>query len=246
MSLISALSATSLLVIILSEYGLQARKQAANRWLHPWAWWRSLARVGFWALLWLFSGASRSRGWTIGILEAAAVTEATCFILRRGIRSEAAAGRPYGRPWFHLLPWAASVVLTILATVSGNWLREPLAGSLDGMALTLLVNALAVTLLWTWGTFFTVSIIELVRPAGLPDDPQDGLGAGEVIGILERLLVYTLVLAGSLASAGFIVAFKSAARFPQFKQPDFAEYFLIGTLSSVGLATAVGLAAHLI
>jgi hypothetical protein len=62
-----------------------------------------------------------------------------------------------------------------------------------------------------------------------------------IIGLLERILVFVLVIAGSLASVGFIVAFKSAARFPQFKDTDFAEYFLIGTLTSIGLATLLGL-----
>ena len=246
MSLISALSAASLLVIVASEYGFQARKRAADRWLQPWRLWKSLVRAALWALLWLLSGALRSRGWTIGILEAAAVTEAACLVVRRGIRSEAAAGHPYGRPWLHLVPWAAAALLGLVAAVSTDLLHEPLSGSLSGIAQTLLTHALALVLLWTWGTFFTVSIIELVRPAALPAEPQEGLGAGEVIGILERLLVYTLVLAGSLASVGFIVAFKSAARFPQFKQQAFAEYFLIGTLSSVGLATTLGLAVHLL
>lgn len=246
MRLISALFGITLLVCVISEYGLQARKRAAERWLQPWSLWRSIARVGFWVLLWLLSGASRSRGWTISIVEAAAVTEAACLVVRRSLRSEAAAGRPYGRPWVHLVPWAAASLAVILAVVSAGLLHETLTGNLNGIALTVLTHVLAVVLLWTWGTFFTVSIIGLVRPSGLPEDPQEGLGAGEVIGILERLLVYTLVLAGSLVSVGFIVAFKSAARFPQFKQQAFAEYFLIGTLSSIGLATALGLAEHLL
>lgn len=43
------------------------------------------------------------------------------------------------------------------------------------------------------------------------------------------------------AAIGFTVAAKAVARYPQFKNSAFAEYFLIGTLSSVGLATLIAL-----
>jgi hypothetical protein len=60
---------------------------------------------------------------------------------------------------------------------------------------------------------------------------------GEAIGILERLLIVTLVLAGAEAAIGLVIAAKTLARFKQLDDRDFAEYYLLGTLASVAVAT---------
>jgi hypothetical protein len=60
---------------------------------------------------------------------------------------------------------------------------------------------------------------------------------GEAIGILERLLIVTLVLAGAEAGIGLVIAAKTLARFKQLDDRDFAEYYLLGTLASVAVAT---------
>ena len=55
------------------------------------------------------------------------------------------------------------------------------------------------------------------------------------IGWLERFLVVTAILVQSPSMVGLILTGKSIARFPELKE-RFAEYFLIGTLLSMGLA----------
>jgi hypothetical protein len=68
---------------------------------------------------------------------------------------------------------------------------------------------------------------------------------GRWIGNLERFLILTLALAGQWAALGFVVAAKSVARFPEFRgqrHKDFAEYYLIGTLTSALVALASALA----
>jgi hypothetical protein len=65
--------------------------------------------------------------------------------------------------------------------------------------------------------------------------------AGELIGILERLLILTFVIAQNYEAVAFAVAAKSIARFSALDDKDFAEYYLIGTLLSVIVAVAVGL-----
>jgi hypothetical protein len=72
--------------------------------------------------------------------------------------------------------------------------------------------------------------------AGLPS-------AGSIIGWLERALVFGLLLGGSPEAAGLVVTAKSVARFPELSQDQnsFAEYFLVGTLVSIGFAAAVAL-----
>jgi hypothetical protein len=64
--------------------------------------------------------------------------------------------------------------------------------------------------------------------------------AGMYIGWLERFLVITAILVQSPSMVGLILAGKSIARFPELKE-RFAEYFLIGTLLSIGLAVIGGL-----
>ncbi|MEN8242774.1 MAG: hypothetical protein ABFS17_12690, partial [Chloroflexota bacterium] len=56
--------------------------------------------------------------------------------------------------------------------------------------------------------------------------------AGRVIGILERILIFYLVLNAEFGAIGFILAAKSFTRFKDLEERSFAEYVLIGTLLS--------------
>ncbi|MFW5754633.1 MAG: DUF3307 domain-containing protein [Marinilabiliaceae bacterium] len=61
--------------------------------------------------------------------------------------------------------------------------------------------------------------------------------AGKVIGIVERLLVLTLILVGQFSAVGFLIAAKSILRFGEHRKN---EYILIGTLLSFGMAIIFG------
>lgn len=65
--------------------------------------------------------------------------------------------------------------------------------------------------------------------------------AGLYVGWIERFLVITAIVMQSPVLVGLILTGKSIARFPKFKTPRFAEYFLIGTLLSVSLAVLGGI-----
>lgn len=65
--------------------------------------------------------------------------------------------------------------------------------------------------------------------------------AGYLIGILERIIIVTFVMQNQLGAIGFVLAAKSLARFKQLEDKEFAEKYLIGTLSSVALALLVAL-----
>ena len=67
---------------------------------------------------------------------------------------------------------------------------------------------------------------------------------GATIGVLERLLIVALVLIGAEAAIGFVIAAKTLARFKQLDDRGFAEYYLLGTLASVGVALGTGLLAR--
>ncbi|GAA6186995.1 DUF3307 domain-containing protein [Litorivita sp. NS0012-18] len=55
---------------------------------------------------------------------------------------------------------------------------------------------------------------------------------GTIIGVLERGLIYVLILAGQIASVGFLIAAKSVMRYEASKEQKAAEYVIIGTLAS--------------
>lgn len=75
-------------------------------------------------------------------------------------------------------------------------------------------------------------------------ETSDNVGA--TVGILERLLVVTLILGGAELGIGLVVAAKTLARFKQLDERAFAEKYLVGTLASVTVAVASALAAKVI
>ena len=73
------------------------------------------------------------------------------------------------------------------------------------------------------------------------DDGGTTLQMGRLIGILERTILYILIITGNLSTIGFIIAAKAVARFKELEDKEFAEYFLVGTLASVGITLVVTL-----
>lgn len=61
------------------------------------------------------------------------------------------------------------------------------------------------------------------------------------IGIMERLILITLVAADAISAMGFVLAAKSLARYQELNNRNFAEYYLVGTLTSFTLALLAGL-----
>lgn len=89
----------------------------------------------------------------------------------------------------------------------------------------------------------------LVPGSAAADGPgvgrSDEYEMGRTIGILERAVIYLLVLAGQWGALGLVVAAKSIARFPELKDQRFADYYLLGTLASILTALISGLAVRL-
>lgn len=71
-------------------------------------------------------------------------------------------------------------------------------------------------------------------------------GAGMVIGIVERVIVLTLVLVNQYTAITIIFAAKSIARFNELKDRKMAEYYLIGTLESIAFAMFAGIITRLV
>jgi hypothetical protein len=86
--------------------------------------------------------------------------------------------------------------------------------------------------------YLTRNLTAGIKKAG--ETAEQVENAGMYIGWLERFLVVTAILVQSPSMVGLILTGKSIARFPELKE-RFAEYFLIGTLLSIGLAVLGGL-----
>ena len=83
----------------------------------------------------------------------------------------------------------------------------------------------------------------LMRPWADVDLPTGLPQGGTLIGMLERGLIFILVLAGQPGGIGFLIAAKSVLRFEATSKDQRAgEYVIIGTLASFGWALATSYA----
>ena len=226
-------------LLLLTEYGFQTRK-TAMRGLSGDGGRKLIYRLIGWLLLAWAANAWRSPC-DLGLLAAGFVLgELTVTVLHRTIRDQVGRGLPHGGPVAHLILPLASIVFALMIYELHDRFQL-CAFAIDRALPAALAILVPFTALWCWSTLMTVSLVDLVRPGQVRDDLTPALGGGELIGLLERLVVFGLVIGGVIGSLALIVAAKAAARFPQFKEEAFAEYFLIGTLSSVGLAALLGL-----
>lgn len=68
-------------------------------------------------------------------------------------------------------------------------------------------------------------------------------GAGSLIGILERLIILVMLSQNQYSAIGFVLTAKSIARYNKITEdPQFSEYFLLGTLLSMLLVIITYLA----
>jgi len=116
---------------------------------------------------------------------------------------------------------------------TGHWAAWPallpVMALLGGLILSLPAGHYAVGLLMRPHS-------QRIRNTGLRD-------GGRQIGLLERALIYLLILANEPLGVGFLIAAKSILRFDTASRDQrSAEYVIIGTLASFGWAIAVGIA----
>jgi hypothetical protein len=87
---------------------------------------------------------------------------------------------------------------------------------------------------------FPSPTINPAAPALLSFQGRAGTALG-TIGLLERVLIYGFILQGQYGAIGFVTAAKAFTRFKALDDRSFAEYVLVGTLLSGGLALLFGL-----
>ena len=126
------------------------------------------------------------------------------------------------------------VVLALYAPqlwAQGHWAAFPLIAPLMALAAGAIVATRA-------GGFAVGMLMEPFAAAtrhGLP-------GGGQVIGNLERGLIFLLMLTGQAQGIGFLIAAKSVLRFGTVGDDRaISEYVIIGTMASVGWAIAASM-----
>jgi hypothetical protein len=132
----------------------------------------------------------------------------------------------------HVASLAALAALAPGIWAAGLWAACPGLASLmalaAGLILTTRAGGQAVGLLMEpWAE---------EAPAGLP-------GGGRIIGLLERGLIFALLLTGQAGGVGYLVAAKSVLRFGAVGDDrKLSEYVIIGTLASVSWAIVISAA----
>lgn len=135
--------------------------------------------------------------------------------------------------------WAPGSIVTgdnggILGT--GLWSDE---AALPISQLPALMIVLTGFILATRAGGFAVGLLMQPFAARLPPETAaEGLpGAGRLIGLLERGLIFVLVLIGQPQGVGLLMAAKSILRYGALKEDRaLSEYVIIGTLASFGWA----------
>jgi hypothetical protein len=103
---------------------------------------------------------------------------------------------------------------------------------------------IAVALPTLFGGAILIRLVLATRLLKLPDQSikrtavGDTVEIGVYVGLLERLLTLLFLISGQYSAIGFVLVAKSIARFRDLEDRQFAEYYLVGTLLSLTLATA--------
>lgn len=119
----------------------------------------------------------------------------------------------------------------------------PQAGTFSANKLLIVLNSYVAAMFG--GAVLVKKILDTISVKPLGEDEHDrSVQMGKYIGILERGVVLTLAISGALPSVAFVLTAKSIARFDKLSEDrQFAEYYLIGTLTSTLIAIVIGLIA---
>jgi len=147
--------------------------------------------------------------------------------------------------------WVVVQLAHITTIVLAWWICAPDTPSPDEVLATLaqpsaiVVMGGVIVVVWPVGEFIRLVTAQWAEELEVS---QRGLtDAGLWIGRLERLLILAAILAEMPLAIGFLVAAKSVFRIGEVRESGNrkdAEYILIGTLLSFGLAIAVGAVAR--
>jgi hypothetical protein len=159
----------------------------------------------------------------------------------------------WGPAWAPLLVLGGSLVLALLCSawagpaggLLGDWLDATQVPSLRGVSpdRALLLAGAFLVLLSTGNVVvrLVLSATGTTNPAmhDTPEDPEQRLKGGRLLGPMERVLILGLGLAGHLTAASIVIAAKGLLRWPELQSKTeqqwihrLTEYFLVGSFVS--------------
>lgn len=142
---------------------------------------------------------------------------------------------------FELGATGAYIILSALAVGDAN-VTPPwslIVVSLPDARVAALTFTVAITLFLINGG--TQIVRAVLNKADATQSDEVEYNRGRLIGSIERVLLLAMVATGNWAAMGFVIAAKSLVRSREFENNrTFAEYFLIGTLTSSALAIVAG------
>lgn len=118
---------------------------------------------------------------------------------------------------------------------------------------TLLASPIEIEAILSWILAITITmqpvsitinkILHQYQPTIADAEDVGHPGAGALIGILERLIILVMLSQKQYGAIGFVLTAKSIARYNKITEnPQFSEYFLLGTLLSMLLVIVTYLA----
>jgi len=134
----------------------------------------------------------------------------------------------WSQSWWTTVPetWQTGF-LTLLCLVTGFILATRAGGFVIGMSMEGFVRTRS------------DSSGDESSESGEPESDQGLVHGGKWIGLLERALIFVLIMAQEFQAIGFLIAAKSILRFQYSKERSHSETVIIGTLASFAWAIVV-------
>ncbi|MCX6397727.1 MAG: hypothetical protein NTV23_14675 [Propionibacteriales bacterium] len=144
--------------------------------------------------------------------------------------------------WFLLTRHRAHQVGATVGVVAlvglGTWQLFDPSYAAQGDALRGTLIVLVATLAAFGGGPVTAAVLHAADHGGPIEQAGDILRGGAWIGAMERVAIFTTLIAGWPEGLAIVLAMKGLGRYPELKQPGAAERFIIGSFTSVLWAIA--------
>ncbi|NYB74545.1 DUF3307 domain-containing protein [Sedimentibacter hydroxybenzoicus DSM 7310] len=101
---------------------------------------------------------------------------------------------------------------------------------------SLIIYSLIFVIIWDPAAVFIKKLFSYIIDGNSCAQEENDPQIGRVIGKLERIIVSVLILCNQFGAIGFVLTAKSIARYKQLEDKNFAERYLVGTLTSVSIA----------
>lgn len=99
----------------------------------------------------------------------------------------------------------------------------------------LVIYTLTFVIIWDPAAVFIKKLFSYIIDGNSSGQEENDPQAGRIIGKLERIIVSVLILCNQFGAIGFVLTAKSIARYKQLEDRNFAEKYLVGTLTACRL-----------